>query len=157
HLADRAVALEAVEEDHVVGVAEILHLLDDGVVGGIAETDAAAQLFLAALKQEIERTALPALRSLALVAAAVVAPRFLFGAVAAPAEETAFMHRMQCVDEHQRAVDRQTDGGALLAERPQQIGLRSALQSTTDDPVGYAVDVGGANTCAPESGRRRDG
>src|SRR5437660_10055025 len=145
------------KEDHVVGVAEILHLLDGGIVGGVAEADAAAQLFLAALKQEIERTALPAFRGLALVAAAVIAHRLLFGAVAAPAEEAALMHRMQRVDEHQGAVDRQTDGRALLAERPQQIGLSSAFQAAADDSVGYAVDVGGINRVAPTIGSRRGG
>ena len=157
------------EEDQVVGMPEILHFLDDRIIGGIAEADAPAELLLAALHQEIERAALPRLRRLALVAAAIIAHRFFDGTIVAPEEDAALVHWMQGVDEHQPAVDRQADRIALHAERPQQIGLWSAFQAAADDPVGKAVDVGDVHRCnvgiarcdasrrARGNGRQRDG
>ena len=90
---------EAMDEDDVVGVAEVLHLLDDREVGRVAEADAPAQLLAAGLQQVVERAALPGFGRLAFGGAAILGGRLLLDVVAAPAEDGAFMHRMQRVDE----------------------------------------------------------
>ena len=116
HLADRGVLGEAVDEDDVVGVTQILHLLDDGEVGRIAEADAPAQFLAAGLQQVIERAALPGFGSLAFGGAAILGGGVLLDVVVAPAEDGAFVHRMQRVDDHKRARDRKARRVALLAE-----------------------------------------
>jgi hypothetical protein len=41
---------------------------------------------------------------------------------------------MQRIHEHQRAIDRQPAGAALLAEQAQQLGLGEAFQPAADEP-----------------------
>ena len=130
-----ALAGEAVDEGDVVGVACLLHLLDDGEVGRFAETDAPAQFLTAGLQQVVERTALPDCGGLAFGGAAILGGRLFLHVVVAPAEDGAFVHRMQRVDDDERARDRKAGDVALLAEFTQQVGFLRALQATADDPV----------------------
>src|SRR6186997_2949088 len=103
-----------------------------------------------------KRAAPPDVRCLTLVARPVLDYGVLLGAVIAPAEHMAFMNRMQGVDQHQRAIDRQPGRAAFLAEQPQQLGLAEPLKPAPDQPIGKTVDVGVVNACAPGlAGERR--
>ena len=142
HLADRGALGEATDEDDIVGVPLILHLLDAGEVDRIAKGDAPPQFLAAGLQQVIEGTALPGGGGLAFSGAAILGGCGLFDIVVAPAEDGAFMHGVQGVDDHHGARQGKPCSVALLAELDQQVGLLRAFKAAADDPIGDAIDVG---------------
>src|SRR5258708_4819970 len=123
------------DEYDVVGVAQLLHLLDDGEVGRFAEADAPAQFLTAGLQQVEEGAALPGFGRGAFRGASILEGRLLLDIVIAPAEDGAFVHRMQGVDDDKRASDWKAGLVALFAEFAQQIGLLRALEPAADDPI----------------------
>src|SRR6516165_6782964 len=68
--------------------------------------------------------------------AAVFEDRRRLRGVIPPAEEPAFVNRMQRVDKHHGASQRQSGGNATLAEAGHNIGLRSAGQAGLRQPRG---------------------
>ncbi len=129
-------------EDDVIGVTGILHLLDDRKFGGLAEVDTSAHFLVVGLQQPVEWAALPGLGGGTLVAAAILANGFFLDTVVAPAENVAFVHGMQRVDEGETTRERQAGRPAFLAELAQEGGVVDPFQATADDPVGDVVDFG---------------
>ena len=129
-------------EDEIVGVAGVLHFLDDRKFGGFAKTDAQPHLFLTDLQEMEERAALPRCRSLALVAAAVFDHGRIVRFLVPPAEDAAFMDGMQRVDEGHGARQIEAGGAALLAELAQQVFFCHAGKTTANHPTGDTDDIG---------------
>ena len=127
----------------------VLHLLDDREVGRLAESDAAAQFLAAALQQRVEGTALPGLRSLTLVAAAVVDHCRLVRGIGPPAEDEAFVDRMQRVDEHEGAGNHEACRVAALAEVADQAAFLRAFEAAAYEPAEQGIQGGGSHGLAP--------
>src|SRR5437667_4443408 len=124
HLADHAVCREPGDQRQVVGHPFVLQRYNARDFRGLARGEAYSLLGAAALEQPEKWAATPILGRLTL------ARRSVFDqlgttlvALAAPARDTAFMHRMQSVDDDRSTRERQPGFEGPPAETVEQSGL----------------------------------
>ena len=154
HFADDAFGREAIDHDDVVGHTRRPEILQDGKLGCGFGRDAPPQQALPGLQQVEERTCAPARVGPALLARGELrvqgacrqasAAIFLHGGlrrIISPAHHAALIHRVQRIDEQQRAADRQAGGDGALAKSVHQRSFRLAAQARLGEPRVQSLDV----------------
>src|SRR5438067_8213193 len=126
-------------ESHVIGLTVRFQLAKDCEVRRVARADPAAQLAGSALCQTVERAAVPAGRGFADIRWSVFDDRRLLHAVGSPTKRTAFVDRMERVDDKRGTRERNAYAKAAVAEAVQRFCLRCAGKARLDEPAFDAV------------------
>jgi hypothetical protein len=124
-----------VNERHIVRLSLRFHFAQDGEILPSVDVKPATQLFRACFHEVEERALLPAVGRRADVGRSVFDGRGLLDAIGSSPKRTAFVNRMQRIDEERGAGKRDSFAPAALAEAVPRFPFGCAEQTCLDQPA----------------------